>query len=301
MKFISESNSGGTLCYDLASDIQLILDVFDFTIDDLARILKVDVDSLLNVNNSEPDAEVIDKVFNFAYTNGVRINSIKWSEFQDTYSDSKVKILSHGSRAGIWGDIRVDVSGESNDFSDGFYCGESLRQAGMFVSTEPTSSVYIIGFYDGGLNKVEFKLSTDWMLAVAYYRGRLDDYADHPRIKGIRELVDNCDYLVAPIADNKMFEIIDAFTNGEITDLQCQYALSATYLGNQYVMKTQKAADNCEQLGRLYLCPIEKSYYTHSAEVETNTSINKAIIAKRKYKERGHYISELLSSERDDI
>jgi len=34
-----------------------------------------------------------------------------------------------------------------------------------------------------------------------------------------------------------MFEIIDSFIEGEITDVQCQHCLSATNLGKQYSKK----------------------------------------------------------------
>ena len=91
-----------------------------------------------------------------------------------------------------------------------------------------------------------------------------------------------------------MFEVIDAFTAGEITNLQCLYALSATHLGYQYVIKTQKALDNLNIIKHLYYCALEKSIYNKESDVESNTSINKAIIAKKRYKDKGQYISEIL-------
>ena len=53
-----------------------------------------------------------------------------------------------------------------------------------------------------------------------------------------------------------MFELIDAFIAGELTDKQTLYALSATHLGMQYVLKSQKALDNLYNLDRCYICPI---------------------------------------------
>ena len=132
------------------------------------------------------------------------------------------------------------------------------------------------------------------MLAVGLYRDRLNDYINHPLLKEIKDKVDNCDYVSAPIADNRMFEVIDAFTNGEITDLQCLYALSATHLGYQYVLKSQTALDNLNIVKHLYYCGLEKSLYNKESDVETNTSNNKAIIAKKRYKGQGRYINEIL-------
>ena len=56
------------------------------------------------------------------------------------------------------------------------------------------------------------------MLTIAYFRGRLSGYEDHPIIKKLINKLEDIDYLVAPIADNRMFRIIDSFIEGEITD-----------------------------------------------------------------------------------
>ena len=87
----------------------------------------------------------------------------------------------------------------------------------------------------------------------------------------IKEKVDNCDYVYAPIADNKLFEVIDAFVAEEITDLQCLYALSATHLGYQYVLKTERALENLNIIDHLYFSSVEKSLYNKESDVENNT------------------------------
>ena len=133
------------------------------------------------------------------------------------------------------------------------------------------------------------------MVAVAYYRDTLGDYINHPMVKDIVESVESHDLIVAPIADNRMFEIIDQFINGELTDKQCSHALSASQLGYQFVFRTQKALDSIEILERCYLCSSEKAYYNRSNERESNTSLNKSILAKKFYSNEGKYISELLS------
>ena len=73
------------------------------------------------------------------------------------------------------------------------------------------------------------------MMTIAYYRGALDKYKDHAIITRIIKDSRNCDYIIAPIADNRMFKIIDSFIQGEITDEQCKHCLAATNLGKQYV------------------------------------------------------------------
>ena len=60
-------------------------------------------------------------------------------------------------------------------------------------------------------------------------------YKNHPTIKTLIEQSKDCDYIIAPIADNRMFQIINAFIDGEITDEQCKHCLAATNLGMQYI------------------------------------------------------------------
>lgn len=132
------------------------------------------------------------------------------------------------------------------------------------------------------------------MLAVAYYRETLNDYLDCERVQKIINEVESSDYVVAPIADNRMFQIIDSFINGEITDVQCHHAMSATNLGYQYVFKNESCLSNLNIIRHSYLCGLEKQFYKQKNAVESNTSLNKAIVSKNKYRFDGKYIDELL-------
>lgn len=241
-----------------------------------------------------PTKQQLEDIYNYSYTRGLYLNEITWQETLDEYRKSNIKVCTHGARTYIKGDIRLDVNNESNDFAEGFYIGQDISQAGMFVGQEPNSSLYFLTFDISDLSVASFDVDVNWMLAVGLYRNKLDNYREHPRLKQIADEVDNCDYVLAPIADNKIFEVIDSFTEGEITDLQCLYALSATHLGYQYVLKTQKALDHLEIIHHLYYCALEKSLYNKESDIETNTSNNKAIIAKKKYKGQGQYINEIL-------
>ena len=45
------------------------------------------------------------------------------------------------------------------------------------------------------------------MMTIAYYQGALDKYKDHAIITRIIKDSRNCDYIIAPIADHRMFKI----------------------------------------------------------------------------------------------
>lgn len=284
---------------NISQHLEIIEDIFVQKPEDFEWLLaKLDLSEeefeAIKLGELEPDKMQLENIYNFAYNSGLFLNEIQWQDRLDEFRKENEVVATHGSRTNIKGNIRVDVSGESNDFGNGFYIGEDISQAGMWVGEEPNSSLYILTFDENGLVKAQFNVSVDWMLAVCYYRNQIPEYANSERILRIREKVDNCDYVYAPIADNKLFEVIDAFVAEEITDLQCLYALSATHLGYQYVLKTERALENLDIIDHLYFCSVEKSLYNKESDVENNTSLHKAFIAKKRYKDQGQYISELL-------
>lgn len=284
---------------NISQHLEIIEDIFVQKPEDFEWLLaKLDLSEeefeAIKSGELEPDKMQLENIYNFAYNSGLFLNEIQWQDRLDEFRKENEVVATHGSRTNIKGNIRVDVSGESNDFGNGFYIGEDISQAGMWVGEEPNSSLYILTFDENNLVKAQFNVSVDWMLAVCYYRNQIPEYANSERILRIREKVDNCDYVYAPIADNKLFEVIDAFVAEEITDLQCLYALSATHLGYQYVLKTERALENLDIIDHLYFCSVEKSLYNKESDVENNTSLHKAFIAKKRYKDQGQYISELL-------
>ena len=132
------------------------------------------------------------------------------------------------------------------------------------------------------------------MLMIAYFRERLGDYADSEVIRELIKQVEGVDYIVAPIADNRMFEIIDQFIDGEITDEQCRHCLSATNLGKQYVFLTDRALRQVELLERCFLTKEEKEFYLFSRQASYEMNRDKVKVARRQYRDVGMYIEEMM-------
>lgn len=284
--------------FDINTSLDMIEEIFNMTVEDLFNELVISEDDLNVIkSNKKVPKEIFEKIYNYAYNNKLFINNIRWLEEKEQLSPTEI-ILSHGSRENIKGDIRLDLSSDSNDFAKGFYCGESLKQAGMFVSQEPNSSLYIISFdtEPDDLIPIRFNVSTNWMLAVAYYRDTLGKYANSDLVREIIHDVEQADYIVAPIADNRMFQIIDAFTDGQITDVQCKHALAATNLGYQYVFKKENTLKHLRILDHLYLCDVEKNKYNVDSQDESNTSLIKANLSKNRFANDGVYIDKLLKN-----
>ena len=281
--------------FDVAADIEIVLELLELSVAELADYLSVARCSIYEwKNNAEQiTAKNLEKLYEFAFNKGIRLNKIKeqfcWEECADGH-----KVLFHGAKTYIDGELSLEKAKDGNDFGRGFYCGESLEQSAVFVSGYPDSSLYIVDFDPAGLNYIQMGVNRDWMLMIAYFRKKLDVYADHPIIREIVSRVENVDYIIAPIADNRMFEIIDSFIDGEITDVQCQHCLSATNLGNQYVFVTPKALKQVKLLHHCYLAQAEKKAYLSSKMDEHKISNDKVKLARKQYRGQGKYIEDIL-------
>ena len=131
-------------------------------------------------------------------------------------------------------------------------------------------------------------------MTIAYYRGKLDMYRNHPTIKRLIAQSGDCDYIIAPIADNRMFQIINAFIDGEITDEQCKHCLAATNLGMQYIFISERAVSQAKILERCYISVNEREYYKNIRLEEAALGDNKVKLARRQYRGKGQYIDDIL-------
>ena len=284
------------MSYQIIQDIETVIELRNFSVDGFSKELGV---SRVTVNNwlsgkKEINEKNIAAFYEYAFQKGVRLNKIKEQLYREELDDEEEILLFHGAKNKIEGKIGLEYSKKRNDFGNGFYCGESLEQSAMFVATYPQSSLYMLKFRRSNLKYKKYTVSRDWMLMIAYYRGRLGEYENLDSIKKLLEENQGVDYIIAPIADNRMFEIIDQFIDGEITDIQCQHCLSATNLGNQYVLVSDRALKQVEILERCYLADTEKDYYLGSKQEEYEVNRDKVKLARKYYRNQGDYIEDIL-------
>ncbi len=280
---------------ELYTDIEIVMELLDITAKDVADSIGVTPTTISRWRKNEEQVLDINlnAFYNFAFNKGVRLNKIKEQLFKED-CNSNSTILFHGAKTYIDGKISIERSKVINDFGRGFYCGESLEQSAMFVANYPESSLYILTFDKKDLKCAQLNVDRDWMLLIAYFRNKLENYAKHPIILNLLSKLEGVDYIVAPIADNRMFEIIDSFIEGEITDVQCQHCLSATNLGNQYVFVTEKSLEQLHILRHCYLSSDEKNYYLSHRQEESRIGNDKVKVARKQYRGQGKYIEDIL-------
>ncbi len=282
--------------YNFDKDFKAIRDVLDISQKEFAKVLDTEQKTISNIESKDsyPSKTIVESAFTYAFKKDVKINKLKELLCRDNLSHNE-KLLFHGSKGEIKGDIDVNFGRGNNDFGQGFYTGESYEQAVSFISIYDDPSVYFMSFDDSDLKCKRYSVDREWMMTIAYYRESLEEYENHPLIEKIIKESRDCDYIIAPIADNKMFETINEFIEGNLTDEQCKHCLAATNLGMQYVFLTEKAASRLKIVERCYVCDKEREHYKKLKEDYRKLGNDKVKLAKAQYRGIGKYIDEVLA------
>lgn len=280
--------------YDISKDIKRIRMFFELSQSEFANLIGLSRSNILRIENNQifPHPSTLESVYGYAYDNGLNLNLEKSRFFEEEKGDSIV--LYHGAKFEIEGEVDNKHSIKPNDFGDGFYLGETLKQSAEWVCGVPNSSVYC--FYLKLNNNLKIKKLTvgrEWLYSILYYRDGFSGKNVPIEVQSIVDEIESSDIIISPIADNKMYEIINKFINKEITDEACIHALSLTDLGNQYVLKTMKAIKCLKFIDRLYLNRHEKQDYTRIKIDSVFETENKVKMSLLEYRRKGNYIDEL--------
>lgn len=280
--------------FNISEDMKIVRELLNITQEELADELKVETLTIKRIENgiTNTSKRTLDLFYDFIYKKKIYLNKIKEMFYKEELK--KEILLFHGAKSAIIGNIDINKGRKNNDFGQGFYCGESYEQSASFVENFENSSVYYFSLDVTGLRCLKYTVDRDWMLTIAYFRGTLNEYKDSIVIKNLISRLEGVDYVVAPIADNKMFRIIDSFINGEITDQQCKHCLAATNLGFQYVLLNDNAISRLKTLECCYLSNEERNHYRKIKLEDNKISDDKVKLARIQYRGKGLYIDEIL-------
>ncbi len=250
------------------------------------KISRTTLDELLKKGTASND--VYGKIYSYACEHNYRLNAVKEELLKEKYKN----ILFHGSKEGL--SLIAETGSRKNcDFGNGFYLGQSYKQALSFVCEKENSSIYSFRYSLDGLKVKRFECDFEWMLAICYFRNTIKKYESNEMIQKIVSEMNNIDVVVAPIADNKMFYIMTQFVEGEINADVALHSLSASNLGLQYIFKTEKAINKLIPEEQYFVSKPEKedckkSLIERSFEIDT-----KLKLAKREFR-NGLYVEEIL-------
>lgn len=282
----------GRYDYDFKGDILSYCEAKGIGLDEFCAFAGISRPALNEALKSNRGPEVLEKSYTAIYRSGFLLNKAKDELFHDEYGQD-AHLLYHGSKFGL-GEITLDKARANCDFGPGFYMSLSLASASSFAYSFKESSTYLFKLNMDGCKVMTLDTNESWMLLVAHYRGFLEEYKDSPKLRHLIEEAEEQDVLIAPIADNKMFQILDDFANHLLTLDQAAFCLSVSRLGSQYVFRTKKAIESLTFLNRYYYTYDEREAYRKEGENHASLIDSKLYLAKRKYRNKGKYIDELL-------
>lgn len=281
--------------YNFSKDLLSIREILGITQEELAFQINVQqvTISRSELGKTSPSASLLEKTYGYAFNKKVNLGKLKEMLWLESIKPDH-KLLFHGAKGTIEGELNVRKGRSNNDFGQGFYTDESYGQAISFISGFDKSCVYFIDFDPSDLKCKKYNVDQEWMMTIAYYRGTLEKYESYPMIQELIKNSRDCDYIVAPIADNRMFQIINSFIDGEITDEQCKHCLAATNLGYQYVFISDKSVMNTKLIERAYISDSERKYYKNIRTSDAKLGEDKVKLARVQYRGQGRYIDEIL-------
>lgn len=225
------------------------------------------------------------------------VSGLMEAEEAETAEENKknqdIKILFHGSKSGIKGDI-APISRTHCDFGKGFYMGSDPYQPLTLISDFEKSKLYVVSLDMSGLRVLHVQPDMEWAMLVAYNRGKMEGIRDTELYDHYAKLAQGYDVIVGCIANDRMFYVLDNFFLGNITDKALVMSLSALELGEQYVAVTEKACRAVEVKAELELSELERMCLRDMSESNRIRGVNLANDICRDYRREGMFFDEIL-------
>ena len=201
----------------------------------------------------------------------------------------------HGSKRGLEGAIRADRGNPAADFGAGFYMGTDAHQPQTLICGGPSPVLYTLDLDPLGLKVYEFQPGLDWALFVAFCRGLIPDrFLETPFARRYREIQGGYDLIRGKIANDRIFNTVQAFFRGELTDVALVRSLQALNLGDQVCAKTAAACARVTIVDSRTLSPAECEGLQIKAENQRQTAIRETDRIRMQYRREGVYFDEIL-------
>lgn len=212
-------------------------------------------------------------------------------EISHTY-DSQI-FLFHAAKSRINDSISFSKSREIDDFGHGLYTFDNLIHTILFIHNFPKSVIYIYQLNLDNLAHLTYKHDIELIMTLAYYRGLLNNYAHLDSIQHIISKIQNTDYIIAPVVNNRSFEMIELFISGEITDKQCINSLAHEADATELVIKSEKALSRLIPIDFIQITDINTEFYANLQRTINQKQLDKIKQAQIQYRGKGKYIDEI--------
>ena len=149
-------------------------------------------------------------------------------------------LLYHGSRAGLVGEI-APISSPYSDFGAGFYMGEQPEDPLSLICDSPESKFYLVSVNLEGLKVAVIPDGVEWAMLVAFHRGKREERKGTSFYRGYQTFLGHYDMVIARTVTDRMFQLLDDFYCGNITDICLTKTMAALKPEKQYVAISEKA------------------------------------------------------------
>lgn len=244
-----------------------------------------------------PARSAQNRLFEYCIENKVPLidfihEKIKTVSSELSYSADRL-LLYHGSKSGLEGAI-APISRKHCDFGRGFYMGTQPDQPLTLVCDFPKSKFYLVSVGLDEIKSIEVPVDIEWAMLVAYHRGRMENIKGTAFYDNYQKLTREYDIIIGSIADDKMFQVLDDFFIGNITDVALTKSLAALELGKQYVAVTKKGCEAVKVEREIPLSYLEKRCFQVMAEENRTRGVALANDICRKNRRKGRYYDEIL-------
>lgn len=211
-------------------------------------------------------------------------------ENMDLFNDEL--ILYHGSKSGIKGEIEP-CSRAKCDFGKGFYLGDNPTQPQSLIAAKKysKSKFYKIALNLQNLAVYRFDIDMKWALFIAYNRQILKLPT---KITEQLSRINEFDVIIGVIADDSMTMVLQEFYSDALTDTALLEALQFVKLGEQYVLKTEKACKQAKILSESTISTKDRELLYKEAIHRRITMQENVQRIRRKHLRDGRYFSEIL-------
>lgn len=206
-------------------------------------------------------------------------------------------ILYHGSKFGLVGAPRCDMSRPTCDFGVGFYTGNLAEQAKGLLRNAKNGVFYVLYCNLENLSVYEFKDANTWALYVGINRGYIN-ISQIPKFKPIFEDITSHDVIVGAIADDKMQDIFPEFMDGTITDKVLTECLKSVKSGNQWVFKTTKACSQIKVITSGHMTDAQLQTIVQTQRTVSTDIAEKVSEIKKIHRRTGRFIDEIMEDYR---
>ena len=237
------------------------------------------------------------KLYEICKENDVPVYDITLSRIANvakgvSLSEGRV-LLYHGSKSCIKGKIEPKSRAQC-DFGKGFYMVTEPIHALELICDNDKSKFYIVSVDTTDLKTIEVPADIEWAMLVAYHRGRMETIKGTPLYEKYHKKSENKDLVIGSIANDRMFNVIDNFFIGNITDAALVGSLSALQLGKQYVAVSQKGCDAVRIEAEVELSHLERMFIQEVAEANRAKGVSLANDICRNYRREGLFFDEIL-------